>query len=53
MIATIVGTAVASVTIITTRPRRNTSSKVFTRKVKEGAWRLPLSLFFFVVPEAR
>jgi hypothetical protein len=53
MIATIAGTAVASLIAIITRVQRNTSSKIFMRKAKGGAWRLPLSLFYCVVSEAR
>ena len=45
MIATIAGTAVASLTTIITRVQRNTSSKAFTLKAKGGAWRLPFSFF--------
>jgi hypothetical protein len=54
MTATIAGTAVASLTTIITRVQRNTSSKAFTLKAKEGAWRLPLFVFFCcVASEAR
>jgi len=53
MIATIAGTAVASLIAIITRVQRNTSSKASTLKAKGGAWRLPLSFFYCVVSEAR
>ena len=45
MIATIAGTAVASLITIITRVQRNTSSKASTLKTKGGAWRLPLFVF--------
>jgi hypothetical protein len=53
MIATTGGTAVASVTTIVTRLLFNPSPKEFVLKAKGGAWRLPLSLFYCVVSEAR
>jgi hypothetical protein len=54
MIATIAGTAVASLTATITRVQRNASPKAFTLKAKGGAWRLPpFVLFYCVVSEAR
>jgi len=53
MIATIAGTAVASVTFIITSLRRNTNSNHQRGKAKRGAGRLPFSLFYCVVSEAR
>ena len=41
MIATIAGTAMASLTVIITRVQRNTSLKTFMLNAKGGAWRLP------------
>jgi hypothetical protein len=53
MIVTIAGTPVAGATTITARAQRSTRFKTSTRKAKGGAWRLPLSLLYCVVSEAR
>jgi hypothetical protein len=54
MIATIAGTAVASLTVIITRVQRNTSSKTFMLKAKGGSLAAsPFRFFYCVVSEAR
>ncbi len=52
MIATIAGTAIASLTTIITRVQRNTSSKAFKLKRKGEPGGSPLSVFYCVASEA-
>lgn len=53
MIAIITGTPVADVTTIITRLQRSIDFETLSRGTKGGAWRLPLSLLYCVVSEAR